>query len=341
MRCTTVFLAALTASAALTATASAAEQVVSDSQGRPITFDVQAAGVDVAGYAGILDRALHGNEISDVVVRVVPESQIARECGSGALACYQWSSRGGAEITVPSLPPSQVTSSLVHEYGHHVDATYAHLDGARGLDGTARWWSARSMAGLLSSGQVAFNYSLGWSRSVAEIFAEDYKNLNAPQARHKITWLGAPARPVLDAIRADLGGGAPRPNPSQSGSGETKPPGTPSAATPPARPAGKRGKSRFRERGRIAAGRRKSIPFPVQSVRRIRVVVRVRKGRGRRPLKAVLRCNARTVSTKRARRGKPTLLGARRVTPGQCTLRLTANRSPVSYGVAIKKIRTR
>ncbi|MDH3226487.1 MAG: hypothetical protein OEM67_05285, partial [Thermoleophilia bacterium] len=185
MRFTTVFAAALTASAALATTAAAAEQVVNDSRGRPITFDVQAAGVDVNGYAAILDRSLHGNEISDVVVRVIPENQIARECGSGALACYQWSNRGGALITVPSMPPAQVTSPLVHEYGHHVDATYAHLDSARGLDGTARWWSARGMAALLSSGQVAFSYGLGWPRSVAEIFAEDYKNLNASETRHQ------------------------------------------------------------------------------------------------------------------------------------------------------------
>lgn len=343
MRFTTVFLTALAAGAALSTAATAAEQVVNDSQGRPVTFDVQAAAVDVSGYAAILDRSLHGNEISDVTVRIIPENQIAGACGSGALACYRWSSRGGALITVPSLPPSQVTSSLVHEYGHHVDATYAHLDGARGLDGTKRWWSARGMATLLSSRQVAFDYSLGWPRSVAEIFAEDYKILNAPETRHKITWLGAPSQPVLDAIAADLGGGAPPPNPGESGSGETKPPGAPPTSTPAAggRPRGKRAKSRFTERGRIAARKRKSIPFPVRSVRRVRAVVRATRGRGRRPLKAVLRCNAKTVATKQVRRGSPVALVARRVTPGQCTIRLVAKRAPVTYRLKVKKIRTR
>jgi hypothetical protein len=341
MRFSTVLATALTIGAAMTSGATAAQQVVDDSQGRPITFDVQAAGVDVRGYAAILDRALHGDEISDVVVRVIPESRIAQECGSGALACYRWSSRGGARITVPGLPPARVTSSLVHEYGHHVDATYAHLDGARGLDGTARWWRARGMAQLLSSGQVAFDYSLGWPRSVAEIFAEDYSTLNAPQTRHGISWLGSPAPPVLDAIRADVGGGAPAPNPGRSGSGETKPPGAPPSATSPAggRP-GKRAKSRFRERGRIPARRRRSIPFPVQSVRRVRAVVRVTKGKGRRPLKAVLRCNATTIAARQLRKRRPAVLVARRVTPGQCTVRLVAKRSPVKYRLAVRKIRT-
>ncbi len=342
MRFTTVFVAALTASAALATTAAAAEQIVNDSQGRPITFDVQAGGVDVSAFAGILDRSLHGNEISDVVVRVIPENQIAAECGSGALACYQWSSRGGALITVPSLPASRVTSSLVHEYGHHIDATYAHLENNRGLDGTASWWSARGMATLLSSRQAAFDYSLGWPRSVAEIFAEDYKILNAPETRHKITWLGGPSQPVLDAIRADLTGATPPPNPGESGSGETKPPGTPPTGAPPpgGQPrGGKRARSRFRERGRIAARKRKSIPFPVQSVRRIRAVVRVTAGKGRRPLRAALRCNTKTVATKQVRRGNPTTLVAKRATPGQCTVRLTAKRSPVKYSLSVKKIR--
>jgi hypothetical protein len=34
------------------------------------------------------------------------------------------------------------------------------------------------MAALLASGTVAFDYSLGWSHSIAEVFAEDYSYIH-------------------------------------------------------------------------------------------------------------------------------------------------------------------
>ena len=123
--------AALTLAGAVPAIAG--QQVTHDSAGRPIAFDVQAQGADVTGYTAVLDGLQHGAEISDVVVTIVPQSSIATECGSGAVACYRWSSRGGAAMFVPNLPPAQVRGSLAHEYGHHVHATRPHLPGAKGL----------------------------------------------------------------------------------------------------------------------------------------------------------------------------------------------------------------
>ena len=186
--------------------AMAVQQVTHDSAGRPITFDVQAQGADVAGYSAVLDGLLHGAEISDVTVTIVPQSSIASECEPGAVACYRWSSRDGAAMFVPSQPPAQVRGSLAHEYGHHVDTTRPHLPGAKGLDGTAGWWQARDMAALLAQGRVAWDYSLGWDRSIAEIFAEDYRLTNIPGETSQIQWLGAPPAAVSDAIRADLAG---------------------------------------------------------------------------------------------------------------------------------------
>ncbi len=62
---------------AAAAPAGAVLQVTHDSAGRPIHFDVQATGADVAGYTAILDGLLHGQEISDVTVTIVPQSSIA------------------------------------------------------------------------------------------------------------------------------------------------------------------------------------------------------------------------------------------------------------------------
>ncbi len=100
--------------------AAAAVQVTRDSAGRPVTFDVQADGADVAGYTAVLDGLLHGAEISTVTVTIVPPSSIATTCGSGAAACYRWSARGDATMFVPNLAAAQVRGSLAHEYGHHV-----------------------------------------------------------------------------------------------------------------------------------------------------------------------------------------------------------------------------
>ena len=223
-------IGAATMALAAAAPAAAVPEVTHDSAGRPIHFDVQAQGADVAGYTAILDGLLHGQEISAVTVTIVPQPSIATQCGAGAAACYRWSSRGDAVMFVPNLAPAQVRGSLTHEYGHHVDATRPHLAGAGGLDGTAGWWRARGMATLLAQGQVAWDYSRGWDRSIAEVFAEDYKLTNLPGETSRIAWLGPPSPAVSDAIRADLTGPTVAPAPP------AQPPVPPPSAGTRARP---------------------------------------------------------------------------------------------------------
>jgi hypothetical protein len=81
-------LAALVAVAALAlavaAGAGAATVTEHDGQGRAITFDVRASNVDVCWYASVLSAAAHGNEISDVTIRIVPEPQIPLHEPGGA-----------------------------------------------------------------------------------------------------------------------------------------------------------------------------------------------------------------------------------------------------------------
>ena len=260
---------------AAAAPAAAVPEVTHDSAGRPIHFDVQAQGADVAGYTAILDGLLHGQEISAVTVTIVPQPSIATQCGAGAAACYRWSSRGDAVMFVPNLAPAQVRGSLTHEYGHHVDATRPHLAGAGGLDGTAGWWRARGMATLLAQGQVAWDYSRGWDRSIAEVFAEDYKLTNLPGETSRIGWLGPPSPAVSDAIRADLAGarrgaGAARPAPGApavrrharpavagggGGAGERAAAGRPARMGPLRRALGAPGRG-HRERGHGRSGAR-------------------------------------------------------------------------------------
>ena len=323
VRTRALVIVAATLALAAASPAMAALQVTRDSAGRPITFDVQAGGADVAGYTAILDGLLHGAEISDVTITIVPRSSISATCGSGAAACYRWSSRGDAVMFVPDLAPVQVGASLAHEYGHHIDATRPHLVGARGLDGTAGWWRTRGMAALLAEGRVAWDYSLGWDRSIAEVFAEDYKLTNLPGEASKIGWLGAPPPAVSDAIRADLAGTTVPPAPPPTATLPPPPTAAPTATAPRARPV-------KRASGGLRRGPRARIRFVVAARGRVAVTVSgVTAGR----LRAVLGCNGRALVGAAARRGAPVVLRTGRPVLGACRVTLGAVGAATRYRV--------
>ena len=115
-------LVALAVALAFVLTAGAQGAIVTshDDAGRQITFDVRAPNVDTEWYASVLRAAAHGNEISAVTIRIVPEPQIPALCGGqDAAACY--TGRTGAPlIVVPAGKSTLLESVLLHEYGHHI-----------------------------------------------------------------------------------------------------------------------------------------------------------------------------------------------------------------------------
>ena len=316
---------ALLALAACAAPAAAATQVTHDSAGRAITFDVRAtSGADVPGYTAILDGLLHGAEISSVAVTVIPESSVAIECGDAqAIACYRWSSAGDAAMYVPAVPAAQVRSALTHEYGHHIDATRPHVSGARGLDGTASWWRARDMASLLSRGLVAWDYSLGWDHSIAEIYAEDYA-VTIGAGSSGIRWLGDPPAAVQDAIRADLSGAVATPTPPAPAPAPAPQPGAGATAVPAPAIA--------RRSGRLQAGARARISIEVTDPERLAVRV---SGATAGRLRAVLRCNARPRGGATARPRKPVMVRAQ-VAPGRCRVTVRALDAATRFRVVVR-----
>ncbi len=178
------------------------------------------------------------------------------------------------------------------------------------------------MAALLAEGRVAWDYALGWDRSVAEVFAEDYKVTNLPGEASKIGWLGPPTAAVSDAIRADLGGAvvAPVPPPQTA----LRPP--PAAGTEPPQ-------ARVRlaaAGGRLRAGGRARVRFGVAAAGRIAVTVSgVTAGR----VRAVLSCDGATLAGAAARPGAPVTLRARRTARGACRVGLRAIGSSTRYRV--------
>jgi hypothetical protein len=179
--------------------AAAEEVVLEDDAGRSIRFDVRADGVDVEWYAELLRKAPHADEIETVRIDVVTADELADECGRAAAGCYD-----RRVITVRAAETAANAHTLVHEYGHHVDASRG-VAGVREPNGSSTWWRARGMARLVELRSAYHGYVRSWDRNVAEIFAEDYARLARPEAPHKIPWLEAPNRAVLDAILHDLG----------------------------------------------------------------------------------------------------------------------------------------
>jgi len=194
----------LVLSLAVAAGANAAIVTSTDAQGRRITFDVRAASVDTDWYAAVLRATAHGNEISNVTIRIVPDQSIDTTCGNEAAACYTRAS-GKPTIIVPAGKNTFIEGTLIHEYGHHLDASTA-VPGVPELNGTPAWWAARGMASMFASHEVAFDYALGWSHSIAEIFAEDYAYIHVgPSYHYAITWLSPPDASLKATMFAELG----------------------------------------------------------------------------------------------------------------------------------------
>ncbi len=194
-----LILLAVLASLAFGGEALAAEVVLQDDQGRPLRFDIRAEGVDAEWYAVLLRAAPHGEEIATVRVDVVSREELRTVCGREASGCYS-----RRVITVPAEQTNDNAHTVVHEYGHHLDRS-TPVEGVGEPNGTRVWWRARAIAELVRLGSVARDYSLGWDRSIAEIFAEDYAQLALPGVPFAIRWLGAPDATVLAALKADLG----------------------------------------------------------------------------------------------------------------------------------------
>jgi hypothetical protein len=295
-------LAALVAALAL-ATAADAEIVTrTDAEGRTITFDVQAQSADVDWYAAVLRAAAHGDEISRLTIRIVPQPDVPILCGAAAAACYA-PGRNGGRIVVAAGKDLRVASTLLHEYGHHLDRSW-NVTGVPELNGTPVWWQLRGMAALVQQGSVAFDYSRGWNRSVGEIFAEDYAWIHIPY-QHAIPWLEPPDEALRTAMFEELGG-----QPT------TQLPETPAA-----------GPLVINRSGTLAARRSALMPFGLLGPgRRVTFTATVN-----RPTRAGTRaridvtCNGTRVAMQTFTRGRSTrTINVPNLGPGECNARLVS-----------------
>jgi hypothetical protein len=322
MRRTILSLAAVLALAPVS-TALGKVTVARDAKGRAITIDVRASEASAASYARILRRAVHGREIAEVTVVVVPVGRITVLCGDRtAVSCYE-TGRTRARIVVPAGAGPQVTRLLLHEYGHHIDASRENGDRPE-PNGTPRWWAARRMGSRLRAGQVAFDYSRGWARSVGEVFAEDYVQL-AMAGEYGIPWLPPPSATILAALRKDLQA------PAAAPVGEPTPAPDPAPTPePPAAPVV------VQRTGQLEAGEGGSLPFSLLGPgRRVRVDLVVSGLDAPASVEAVVACDGIEVLRATGTDGSPVAFEQADLGPGECELTLVSTAGAASYDLQL------
>lgn len=294
-----LLLVSLVTSLALAGEAGAAEVVLPDDQGRTIRFDVRAEGVDAEWYAALLRAAPHGDEIATVRIDIVSWDELRSLCGRNASGCYSRS-----VITLPAEQSDENAHTVVHEYAHHLDAARP-VAGVREPNGSSTWWRARGMDRLVRLGSVARSYALGWSRSIAEIFAEDYAQLARPGSPFGIPWLEGPNETVHASILADLGLGP-----------------EPAIVDPPAlKPVS------ISERGALAPRRSTTIDFGLLGPGRRVQATATFAGPKEKKVRAALeiRCNGRRVALGTIATGKTAVtIDRRNLGPAECTATLTS-----------------
>ena len=287
------------ASLAFSGEAMAAEVLAQDDQGRTIRFDVRVEGVDAEWYAALLRAAPHGDEISTVRIDIVSRETLLSTCGRDASGCYSRNT-----IVVPAEQSDANAHTLVHEYGHHLDRS-TPVAGVAEPNGTAEWWRARGVAELVRLRTVATSYILGWDRSIAEIFAEDYTQLALAGSTFRISWLEPPDETILAALKADLGLGP-----------------APVSIHPPAvKPVS------ITRSGKLAPRRRSAIPFgllgPSRRVTATATFTGAAEKRARATLEVV--CDGKRVALKTLRQGKTAFaIDQRDLGPADCTATLTS-----------------
>ena len=193
----------------------------------------------------------------------------------------------------------------------------------------------------LQAGQVARDYSLGWDRSIAEIFAEDFAVLNGSTRRWRMQ-VPAPGTDVLAALRTDLAGAPSPATPVPASATPSAQPAAPAAtgapAAPPAgAPAATRTATEVRGRGRLAPGRRAALPFTVPGLGN-GIVVGIRlAGRNHGvSARADIRCDGKRLGGKAGRITRP--ISFRVSGPGHANCMLVVSRAsaPVGFSATIR-----
>jgi hypothetical protein len=152
-------------------------------------------------WADFLAGLLHGPELSSIHVFLAPESQVARVCGSDAVACY---SRAESALLAPGEDPSNGLSAeavVAHEFGHHVAANRSNAPWRAIAYGPKRWASAIQVCARARRGELAPGAEdpVRYEVNPGEGWAETYRVLN----QRRLGLAESPWRVVSDVLYPD------------------------------------------------------------------------------------------------------------------------------------------
>ena len=147
----------------------------------------QALPQDWATYLGTL---VHGRELGQLTLDLVPLSSVQSLCGGQALACYDPQRQEIFASPEDQLDAPPAKEIVTHEYGHHVannsdDAPWQALD-----YGTKRWSSYENICAKEADGSASpGNEGSRYAQNSGEAFAEAYRVLNLKkQGQTDIGW---------------------------------------------------------------------------------------------------------------------------------------------------------
>ena len=130
-------------------------------------------------------------------------------CGSPlAVACYAPDAPGrrASGQMVFAVDDPDLTHTLIHEYGHHLDLQHPNLDHLglcpAGADGTRGWFFAREAEQRISRWLTCDPFA-AWDQLIGEAYAEDYVAANGIE-NWTLRTLPAPSPAQRAALLADL-----------------------------------------------------------------------------------------------------------------------------------------
>lgn len=131
-------------------------------------------------FANLIDSYLHGSEISKVTLYIAPANEVRSLCGAEAEACYlPPDGRGNLGLLIIFGDGQGIEAATAHEYGHHIAAYRDNRPWGAYNFGPKRWATVCDVCYLLRAGVMGFGEA-NYFQDPAEGWAEAYAETTLP-----------------------------------------------------------------------------------------------------------------------------------------------------------------
>ncbi len=170
--------------------------------------------VDMKMIADTIDKSIHP-KAATLAILVVSylKGEVRKSCGAPAevdiKGCYVSTTKTKGAMVIGFDDPN-LQQTLLHEYGHHVDQQLYNLEEVVKCkgdgDGSRRWLIARKLNKEILANGWSCKYEKGYINSIAEIFANDFAQLNGVEKWEYLLFpfQEPPTKRVLAALKRDI-----------------------------------------------------------------------------------------------------------------------------------------